>query len=67
MNTKFSKNETSMLPSIEAFLCIWDDPNDFTHLEFATQGRECQIAIVVETPDCPALTFELPILILGRA
>lgn len=66
-STNHFKNEPAMLPSVAAFLDIWDDPNEFTHLEFAAQGRECHVTVVVETPDCPLLTIQLPPMILGRA
>ena len=65
MRARTSKNEAAMLPSVAAFLGIWDDPNEFTHLEFASQGRECQITVLVETPECPLITMHLPVLILG--
>jgi hypothetical protein len=65
MNTRIFKNEPTMLPSVAAFLDIWDDPNEFTHLEFAAQGRQCQVTVLVEAPDCPLLTMHLPSLIMG--
>jgi len=56
-----------MLPSIEAFLAIWDDPVEFVEIHGEHIAGEFKAVIVIAAPDCPELKITLAPMRLGES
>lgn len=56
-----------MLPSVEAFLALWDNPVEFVKLEVASLGGEFRVEIVIEAPNNPVLKIKMDSMKTGEA
>lgn len=56
-----------MLPSVEAFLALWDNPVEFVTLQVDHSAKEFKIIIVVEAPDNPPLKIKMDPMRTGEA
>lgn len=56
-----------MLPSVEAFLALWDDPVEFVELEVCSQGGYFLANVVIQAPDNPKLVINMHPIKTGEA
>ena len=56
-----------MLPSVAAFLALWDDPVEFVDLHVEHSAGEFKVMIVIEAPDCPPLQITMCPMKTGEA
>jgi len=48
-----------MLPSVEAFLALWNNPCEFVELHVAAHAGYFLASVVVEPPNIPKLTIDM--------
>lgn len=56
-----------MLPSMEAFLAIWDDPVEFVEIQCEQKPGMFFSAIVIEAPGIPTLAIKMAPMRTGKA
>lgn len=56
-----------MLPSVEAFLALWDNPVEYVVMNVEHKAGEFHVAIVVEAPDNPPLKITMKPMRTGEA
>ena len=56
-----------MLPSVEAFLALWDNPVEHVVMNVEHSAREFRVAIVIEAPDNPPLQITMHPMRTGEA
>lgn len=56
-----------MLPSVEAFLALWDDPVEFIEIKGEDILNTFTATIIIDAPCNPVLKFKLAAMLKGEA